>query len=273
MMANDVKGWFHTVMGEGLRTLGMLAVGLLLPSAALATPSTTFWTTAIASCQAAGVPHITYDTYFGKGVAPPGSGSPTYPIDTGITVGVIPSNKVQAEVGYDVFLPSSDPVWVFANAKLCIPEKAMGGGSPGISFGMYNMGFKKGVTDYNIFNVVVQKSFPVGGYVAGGYYHGFSDTLFTNSEGKVVQDGVIFAAVSPDIPVGAKGLKKINIIGDVQSGKNIFGAWGVGAAFMFTDTVGLIFGPVWYLDSDLQPGGAKHLYSMQVDIDIPFGKP
>lgn len=99
-----------------------------------------------ASCQARGVPHVTYDTYFWKGPAAGSQGAPNYPIDTGLTVGFLPSDRIQGEVGFDLLLPSQDPL--FLNVKLCTPEAALFKGSPGISFGIYNAGFKKDVTDY-----------------------------------------------------------------------------------------------------------------------------
>ena len=40
----------------------------------------------------------------------------------------------------------------------------------------------------------------------------------------------------------------------------------------FNDYVDLIVGPVFYLDSKLQPGGAAHLWTTQIDVDIPLGK-
>jgi hypothetical protein len=39
----------------------------LVPSLVRATPSTTYGAPSTANCQAFGVPHVTYDTYFGKG--------------------------------------------------------------------------------------------------------------------------------------------------------------------------------------------------------------
>jgi len=36
--------------------------------------------------------------------------------------------------------------------------------------------------------------------------------------------------------------------------------------------VSLIVGPVFYFDSTLQPGGASHLWTTQLDIDIPLGR-
>jgi len=77
---------------------------------------------------------------------------------------------------------------------------------------------------------------------------------------------------SPDIPVGLKGLKKINLTADIQTGKNVLGAWGFGAYFYFTDTMSLLTGPVFYLDKNLQPGGRKFLWTVQLDVDIPLGR-
>jgi hypothetical protein len=244
----------------------------LVPAIASATPSTTYWAPTVATCQAKGVPHITYDTYYGKGTPPPGAGAPAYPIDTGLTMGILPSDKIQSEVGYDVLLPSANPIFFFLNAKLCTPEGSMFKGSPAIGGGFYNVGFKKGITNYNIGYVDVQKSFPFGGYISVGVYHGMNDTLFTNSDGKIVKTGALVGWSSPDIKVGVKGLQKIDVIADAQTGKNALGAGGFGAELYFNDYIDLIVGPVFYFDSKLQPGGAKHLWTTQLDVDIPLGK-
>jgi hypothetical protein len=120
---------------------------------------------------------------------------------------------------------------------------------------------------------VGQKSLPIGGYISAGVYHGLGpDLLYTNSDGKVVKTGGIFGWSSPDIKVGLTGLSKIDIIADVQTGKNAFGAGGVGASIYFNDYIDLIVGPVFYIDDKLQPGGAKHLWTTQLDVDIPLKK-
>src|SRR5690242_7123322 len=87
----------QTLLAGALLSIGIAGA----PRAAFATPSTTYWAPSVATCQARNLPHITYDTYYGKGTPPPGAGAPAYPIDTGLTMGVLPWNKVQAEVGYD----------------------------------------------------------------------------------------------------------------------------------------------------------------------------
>jgi hypothetical protein len=242
------------------------------PTLAMATPSTTYWAPSVATCQAKYVPHVTYDTYYGKGTPPPGEGAPTYPIDTGLTMGVLPWDKVQAEVGYDVLLPSTDPVVAFLNGKVCTPESSLFKGSPAISAGIYNAGFHKDITGYNALYLTFQKALPVGGYISAGLYHGMSDKLFTNSDGKVVKTGALVGWASPDVKIGLKGLQKLVFAADVQTGKNVLGGGGAGVYVFFNDYISLLAGPVFYTDSQVQPGGSQHLWTTQLDVDIPLGK-
>ena len=265
-IANPNRG--RWVAGIAVATVSLVFAGF--PAVALATPSTTFWAPSTATCQAAGVPHVTYDTYFGKGPAAGSEGAPNYPIDTGLTIGLIPSGKVQAEAGFDLLLPSQDPL--FLNAKLCTPESSLFNGSPAISGGIYSVGTKNDVTDYNVLHLMVQKSMPIGGYVAAGIYHGLSKPLFTNSDGEVAQTGAMVAVLSPDVQVGLTGLTKINFAADVQTGKNVFGAWGFGANIYVADNASLLVGPVFFLDKALQPGGKDVLWTVQRDVDVPLGK-
>lgn len=244
---------------------------VLMPVAAFATPSSTYWAPSTASCQAWKVPHITFDTYFGKGPGAGSAGAPNYPIDTGLTVGFLPFEKIQGEFGFDVLLPTQDPIYL--NGKICTPESSLFNHSPGIGFGIYNAGFKSDVTNYNVLYGVVQETIPfIGGYVAAGAYYALNKTLMTNSSGDVVQTGFLGAIASPDIQIGLKGLKKINFVADVQTGKNVLGAWGIGSYIYFADNVSLLTGPVIFLDKALQPGGSKFLWTLQLDIDISFSK-
>jgi hypothetical protein len=264
---------FHTISTRVIQSVVLVGAGMtVMPAPASATPSTTFWAPSTASCQARGVPHITYDTYFWKGPAAGAAGAKNYPIDTGLTMGVLPYNKIQAEVGYDLLLPSQDPVGFYVNGKVCTPESTLFSGSPGISFGFYNVGFKEDVTTYNVMHLMVQKALPIGGYVAAGVYHGLNTVLFTNSEGDVVKTGAMVGWGSPDLQIGRRGLRKINFAVDVQTGKNVLGGWGFGPYIYFADNVSLLVGPTLFFDSDLQPGGSKYLWSVQLDIDLPLGR-
>ena len=253
----------RAISGGLLQTLAITIVALI-PTTAGATPSTTYWAPSIATCQAFATPHVTYDTYYGTPAA--------YPIDTGLTMGIINSTKIQAEIGYDTLFPGANPAQVYVNGKVCIPENSMGKNSPAIGVGMYNIGFKKDVTTYNAFYAMAQKTLPFGGYIAGGFYRGLNDALFTNSEGTLAKTGAMVGWSSPDIRVGITGLSKILVLADVQTGKNILGAGGAGLDIYFNDYIGLIVGPVFFFDKGLQPGGASHFWTTQLDVDIPLGK-
>ena len=251
-------------IGRIVKGITLSAAVMLLPATASATPSTTYWSPAVATCQAFGVPHVTYDTYYWATGA--------YPIDTGLTTGIVNSSKVQAEVGYDLLLPGSNPTQVYLNGKFCITENTLGKGAPAISVGMWNIGFKKDLTSYNALYVMAQKTLPVGGYIAGGFYMGTNDKLFTNSDGEIKKTGALIGWISPDIKVGLTGLQKLNLAADVQTGKNILGAGGFGLYFYFNDYVDLLVGPVFFTDKALQPGGLSHIWTTQLDVDIPLGK-
>ena len=247
-----------------IRRLLFALVALLTPVAAGATPSSTFWAPTVATCQAKFVPHITYDTYYGTAAA--------YPIDTGLTIGILPGDKVQSEVGYDTLFPGEHPTQFFLNGKLCVPENSFRKGAPALSIGVYDIGFTSNVTNFDVVYAMAQKTLRFGGYVSGGFYFGTNDTLFTNSDGNVAKTGALVGFSSPVIKIGHKGLSKITIVGDVQTGKNILGAGGFGADVYFTDNLALIIGPVFFFDKNLQPGRSELLWTTQLDVDIPLGK-
>lgn len=231
----------------------------IVSTALYATPSSTFWAPSTAGCQVWATPHITYDSYFSDGAA--------YPTDIGLTAGILPFEKLQAEIGLDVLYPSSDPLYL--SGKLCTPESSLFENSPGIGIGIYNVGFKKDISNYNVLYGVLQKSIPgIGGYVSLGLYHGLNETLFSNSKGDKVQTGFLAAIASPDIQIGLNNLKKINFVADIQTGKNILGAWGFGTNIYFADNVSLLTGPVFFLDKAAQPGGESFFWTAQLDVDI-----
>jgi hypothetical protein len=244
--------------------------------AAGATPSTTYWAPSTTYVQPYLVPHVTYDTYFWKGVATGQAGSPLYPIDLGLTMGVLPFEKLTLEVGFDLLLPSEDPIQL--NAKLGVPEGLFFPGSPSLAAGIYGVGTKQSSgttpgTDFNVLHAMAQKNLPWGGYLsAGGYYGAGSRILWLGSDGSEQRAGFMGAVASPDIRVDAPGLRKIVLVADVQTGENVFGAGGVGAYLYFTDSVSLLTGPVWFFDGALQPGQRDLLWTVQLDVDVPQRK-
>ena len=251
----------------------LIASGLFIHAGqAWATPSTTYWTVSTTYVQPYLVPHVTYDTYFGKGIVTGQDGSPIYPVTTGLTMGILPWDALQLEVGFDLLLPSPNP-FLF-NAKLGTPENTLFNGSPSLAIGIFGVGTKSDATDYNVLHATLQKNLPWGGYVAAGAFYGIGSTsLWTSSDGNENRAGFIGGIAAPDINVNIPGLKKIVAVADVQTGKNAMGAGGFGLYFYFTDTIDLLTGPVFFFDGDLQPGKSSFLWTVQLDIDVTLFAP
>jgi hypothetical protein len=258
-------------MKKLLRVLTVCAIAATATSAR-ATPSTLFWTPATTYIQPFLVPHVGVDNYFGDIAA--------YPVDVGLTMGILPFEKFQAEVGIDAFLPYAGGFFVspagplMLNAKFGVPDGAFGEWFPGISAGIYGVGLTAG-TSFDILHGEIGKTFGFGTFTVGGYYGvGGSDVLWTGSSG-VQRGGFIGSYITPDIVLDLKGLNKINFFGDVQTGKNAFGAWGLGVGIYFTPSIDILTGPIFFLDNATQPpfgpNGSKMMWTIQLDIDIDFG--
>ncbi len=261
-----------SLLGAGMTFT--LCLGLTWSGAASATPTTTYWAPSTTAVQPVLVPHVTYDTYFWRGTVAGQPGSPLYPIDTGLTVGVLPWQSVNLEVGFDLLLPSPDP-WLF-NAKLGIPQGLLFGRSPSLALGVYGVGTKASTatapgTDFDVVYGQAQETLPWGGYVSAGGYHGAGGRiLWLGSDGAEHRAGFMGALAAPDLLVNLPGLKKLTFVGDVQTGKNVFGAGGVGLYLYFNDGIDLLTGPVWFFDRALHPGGRDLLWTVQLDVDVPW---
>lgn len=260
-------------MKKIVRVLAACAIALSAQSA-WATPSTVFWTPATTYVQPYLIPHITYDTYFND--------KANYPMDLGFTMGVLPFEKVQAEVGLDFFFPYWGPQnAVFLspagalqlNAKVGLTEGAFGEWFPGISAGIYGVGVNQ-ATQFSILHAEVGKTFSFGTLTAGGYYGaGGANAIWSDVDGVVLgRGGFIGSYVSPDIELGLKGLYKINFVADIQTGNNAFSAAGGGIGVYFTPAIDLITGPVFFLNKYAQPGQSTFMWTVQLDVDIDFGQ-
>lgn len=257
-------------MKKALKALVGAAI-LAAAQDASATPSTTFWTPETTYVQPYAIPHITYDTY----VAEKGILANTY----GLTIGVLPFDKLQGEVGFDLFYPTltyftQDVAQV--NAKLVVPENAFGEWQPGVSVGVCNVGFKSDVSNYDMLHLSIGKTLPAIGSVAiGGYYGAGSKLLWTGSDGNVNRAGFMASWTSPDIKIGRPGLDKIIFLADVATGKNWMGAVGGGIGLNFTPTIDILTGPVYFLDKGLYTAlaGTNLLWTVQLDVDVDFALP
>ena len=246
------------------------AAALPAPIAAYATPSTTFWAPSTASCQGFGVPHVTYDTYFWKG-PPVGrlgrnglsrrhrphrriSAVQEVARRSGIRSVVAQPGSVLSEC--EGLRSRSGALQGFARHQLRHLQRGDERRRDQLQRAPFDGPERAAVRRLRLRRVLSSTN----------------DVLFTNSDGKVVKTGGMFAAASPDIQIGLKGLKKMNVIADVQTGKNVLGAWGSGPTVYFADNVSLILGPVFFFDKNLQPGGSHYMWTTQLDIDFPLGR-
>jgi len=238
-------------------------------SAAHATSSSTMWTPMTLDIQSYGVLHWGVDNYF-TAFRKASNGAGDFPTDAGLTVGVLPFQKFQMEVGIDWLEPSDDPL--FFNAKLGAPEGALFSGAPALEVGIINAGTKRNVTNYNIVYGVIGKSFSGVGRLSVGPYVGNSK-LLVNARGKKENDGFIVGFDRGFMPVkDAEGnaFNRLVFAADYASGNNALGGGAAGLYYYFTRNISLLTGPVWFNEEAIN---GKWKWSIQLDINVPsFGK-
>jgi hypothetical protein len=250
------------ILAGALLRLSLFAIALFARTAH-ATPSTTFWAPSTPYMQPFKVLHVTYDTYFGS--------SSLYPIDTGLTMGVLPGQKIQAEVGFDLFystIANGEGVEapVVLNAKLGAPEDVYFKGQPAWSAGIYGVGFEDNVNDQDILHFMLGKTFASIGMPSVGVYYGLNEDLFRSASGEDERFGIMAGWTSPGIDVAL--IDKLVLCADVQTGNNAVGGGGAGVYFYFTPAISLETGPVFFFEPELQPGGSDWMWSVQLDVDL-----
>jgi len=247
----------------------VLATLLAVGRSARATPSTVIWTPATTYTQPFLVPHLDFDTYFAEQNA--------LQIDNGLLIGILPWDKLQGEVGFDLFYPGGTSNYLQLNGKVTVPEGAFGEWFPGISAGIQSAGFKSDVSNYDLLHADIGKTFSkIGTLTIGGYYGAGSKVLWTGSDGKVNRGGFEGSYVSPDIVLNRIGLNKLVVLADIATGRNWYGAFAVGVEAYFTPAIGVITGPVFFQDKDLYKAmphvtgdsGSDWMWTMQLDVDF-----
>lgn len=241
-------------------------IGLLLLSGnALATPSTTYWTPATTDIQPFGVLHIGVDNYFTV-FKKAKNGGDSFATDVGLTIGVLPFEKLQMEVGVDLNEPTDHPISF--NAKLGTPENSLSKGSPALNIGIFNVGTKKNVTNQNIVFGLVGKTIPILGRLFVGPYIGNSKAL-VDKHGDKENVGFMVGFDRGFFPAKNKEgneYKKLVLAADYTSGKNSLGGGGVGLYYYFTKDISLLTGPVWFNEKEIN---GKWKWTIQLDINLP----
>ena len=234
-----------------------LAVTTLTGTIALATPTTEYWTPACADIQPWKIVHLGVDNYFTTDKKASSGDQGAFPTDVGLTVGILPFEKFQAEIGLDALYPSDCPYYI--NAKVGVPENALFAGSPAVNVGVFNVGFKKDATDQNVLDVIVGTTLPFDlGRLHAGAYIGNRKVL-VDGDGKPEAAGWMVGYDRVLVP------DKLSIAADYISGHNALGGGGVGLCYYFAKNVSLLFGPVWFNDKAIN-GSTK--WTTQLDVNF-----
>ena len=239
----------------------LTVIGMLSAATAHATPSTTYWTTAVIDVQPYKVWHLGIDNYFTVLKDDPDAGA--FPTDAGLTVGVLPYEKIQLEVGVDLLetmIDSStgDDNPLFFNFKFGTPEGSLFPGSPGIAAGMWNIGTESDVTNYNIFHAMVGKTIPQIGRIHIGAYSGNKD-LLKSSTGEEEATGFMIGWDRWLVK------DKFMLAADYASGDNAIGGGGFGLYWFFAPNASMLMGPVFFNDD-----GVNGEWKWTTQLDVNF---
>jgi hypothetical protein len=246
-------------MNRTLKAIALAATALAISvSAALATPSTQIWIPST-DTQAYGTFHFGLDSYMRA--QPNDDGTYSAPVNVvGLTAGVLPFEKITAEVGVDLISMGStaDNYPAYFNAKLATPENSLFEYSPALAVGGYNFGTKTDVTDQNIVYALAAKTIgPLGRFSAGWYW--CNDEIFAEPQD---DNGVL---LSWDRTLSEIS-DKLWVAVDYQGGNNAIGALSFGAAWAFAKNTSVILGYDIYNDKDY---AGENTYTVQVDINFP----
>lgn len=239
-------------------TLGAVA---LLTGTAGATPSTHIWAPST-DVQAYGVFHLTHDVY----IPAKKDSTDTWPgiiTNEGLTVGVIPNDKIQAEVGFDFIsgTPVNNENPLQLNAKIGAPEDALAKGVPSVAVGVYGLGTKKDATDSNIYYGKVGKALPIVGRFSVGYYQG-NDKLLLDEKGEKANSGILLCWERTISEIS----ENLWLAVDYQGGNSSAGAFSYGFSWKFAPNTSVIFGYVKPNNDKL--AGLADSYTVQLDIDF-----
>jgi len=282
--------------------IAFLFIALVMTGTASATPSTTYWTPATTDVQPFNVWHIGVDNYFRLSQTQEELGTnnqlTSLPTDVGLTVGVLPFEKINLEVGIDGLFPGTraHPALrsigrsLLFNAKLGTPEGAFfGSWFPAINVGIFNVGTKSEVTDMDMVYFLVGKTLgPLGRLHAGGYYGNPHSALMHEGGCKAGNTG--FASCGTQGLPGAKGTldnsgalvgydygfwkvkdkdgneyNKWMFAADYMSGVNYNGGGGFGIYHFFNKDISLLTGPVWFNDHVIN---GQWKWTVQLDINL-----
>jgi hypothetical protein len=264
--------------------LAAFAICGIAATIASATPSTQIWIPST-DIQPYKTVHLNVDSYVRTKKENPanltgassGQGLPPLYV-IGPTVGVLPYEKVQAEVGFDLMYGGAntgfglDKYPAYGHFKIGMPED--NAWIPAVAVGMYNIGTKSGdarkgelATNQDIAYGLVAKTLPVIGRLSAGYFVGnkkvlVKDTVDASGNFRSDEKGVLLSwdrtltEISDKIWVGV----------DYQGSKSAVGALNFGVSYAFAKNVSVILGYDVYNNKKV---AGENTFTVQVDINVP----
>jgi len=233
---------------------------LMLPHFAGATATTHIWAPST-DVQPFNLWHITSDMYLPVETDPAGNPVPTV-TNLGLTVGVLPFQKLNLELGIDhkSGLGHADGYPLYFNAKLGVPEGAFGKYFPALAVGMFDHGHKSKVTNYDVAYGKVAKTFGPVGRISAGYFSGNKDLLL-NAAGKADNTGLLLAweRTMPELS------DKLWLCVEYMGSKSLYGTMNIGVSWKFTDKMTLLAGYDIYNESQLH---LPNTFTLQADVDL-----
>ena len=250
------------------KKITLIAFSLLaICTVALGTGSTQIWIPST-DFQKFGTYHLGIDNYIRiKNQTALSRGAGIY--DFGLTTGILPFDKFQAEAGFD-YLTMGDGIYdkspVYFNLKLGTPEGALFKGSPAIAFGGNNFGTKKSLTNYNVVYGLMAKTIPVLGRISAGYYAG-NGKLLLDENLKKANSGLLLSWDRPMTEIS----DKLWLAVDYQGGKSYLGALNLGFSWAFSSNVSVIFGYDIYNNKNVAYNSKDlNVNSFTTQLDINF---
>jgi hypothetical protein len=231
------------------------------------TPSTQIWIVST-DFQKFGTLHLGIDNYFRlKNEAYHSRGAGI--LDCGLTAGVLPFQKLQAEVGVD-YLNMGDGIYdtnpVYFNFKVGTPEGALFKGSPALAVGCYNIGTKTDLTNYNVAYALIAKTIPIIGRVSAGYYFG-NEKLLVDEHNKKSGNGILLSLDRQMAEISDKLWMAI----DYQGGRNYLGALNAGFSWSFSSKVSVIFAyDIYNNNKDFYNSKDVNSNTITIQLDINF---
>ncbi|MEW6720235.1 MAG: hypothetical protein AB1346_07285 [Thermodesulfobacteriota bacterium] len=265
MSKNTRKNGFTRTAAVALSALALVG---LVASTASATPSTQIWIPST-DVQPYKTFHLNFDTYVRAHSND--DGSRTAPVVViGPTVGILPFEKIQAEVGFDVISQGGplDRYPLYFHGKLGTPEGSMFKHSPALAVGGYNFGTHSGdvrlgetATNQNLVYGLAAKTLPVVGRLSAGYFAGNKKVLL-DQNGLSDEKGVLLSwdRVMTEIS------DKLWLAVDYQGTDSALGALSFGASWAVAKNVSVILGYDIYNE---KLTGGQNTVTLQVDINLP----